>query len=286
MSQGESGESMENVVPLPFAAKKMIPTCIDGRDETRFAIARPGGAAGLLMDVLAAASSFLPGEKKMGEAEMEQVAEAVVKAIGGMGRFHFHTDTQAAHGLNQDQQLLEANIFQGCGFMKNAMIKPEQFGADPGIVSFVARFAARAVKQQGPLLYTVYQGEHDEQAVDIVRSRDSGLKHRKGTGGSDFVYHETFDRELVARAAREICALPGLTGFELERLETNIWSRAQANLEAIRKILASNLPVRVVEIADGRIRKVQEVGSVQQRIGAIVAESGMATPASGSRPLC
>jgi hypothetical protein len=262
---------MEIVVPESFAARKMIPTCIDGRDETRFAIARPGGAAGLLMDVLAAAPSFLPEGKKIEEDRREQIAGAVVNALGGMDRFHFHTDTHAARGLTQDRQLLEANIFRGCAFLTTALERGDRFGIDREIMSFVARFAARAVRRQGPLLYSVYQGEHDEQAIDIVRSWDSGLKHRKGTGGSDFVYHETFDRELVARVAKEIRLLPGLASLDLTGLEAIVWSRAQANLGAIVAILAPELPVRIVEIAGGQIRKVQESECVREGPGVTVA---------------
>lgn len=153
--------------------------CIDGRyiGNNLPPLARPGGDAGSLMEMLAINDTLSLGLKNA------EVANRLVAIVGGYERFHFHTD------MHHPTKII------GCGHIKEVLQNHTSYGLTIVSVTFLQDFL-NTITEKGASI-TILNGDHTEGALLIVKGEDWSVE----PDNKIFVYHKTLDdqrRKLIA----------------------------------------------------------------------------------------
>ncbi len=218
--------------------------CVDGRYEDIQNMplgAKPGGDVG---DVMAAFGALNLLRK---ELEPQLVIDAALKLVGGEKNFNFHTDTHAD----------PSDVGLGCGHFKQAKLDPIAYGVTQEQMDYLANALPGLLKQGAQ--QEVLRGDHAEQAVVVVDSKDYGLLPLLRDGEDlkeTFVYQKTLhlkQLDSLANLLQETLASKGevVESTDIRKALEEAFGR---QLTETLKRLAEGLPLYVAKIgADGQI---------------------------------
>lgn len=238
-----TAEQLENFVnsnKFSITDENKLARCVDGRYENldNFpAIAKPGADGGDVMAAFGAINLLgknLPNEK---------VLDAVLAAVGGPGKFCFHTDEHSEHD--------NAGTGMGCGHMKKAKLEPDAYGLKQEQIDFLFDQLPKLVESKAH--QEVLKGDHEETAVVVVESDEYSLKPllRTESGVEEvFVYQKTLHEQQLDQITRNLQEAILETGEVVEESEvaTALRDSFATQLTATLSRLAAGLPVYHVKI--------------------------------------
>lgn len=256
-------------------------SCVDGRDS-HAVIGTPGGDAGELLLALAAAEQA--GSKPLAAREVETVIDAWLDAFG---RLYIHSDVHALQALRArlladprfarsapqlaDVTSIEALVRHpprelaplllehllapesvGCGHLRSMLLAPDSYQVRKElVVSVLQGIFQRLWRAPESIDWVVLSGEHDEQAVVVVRLAGEIRPYTKVPAiapaselGQAFVAHPQVTAYLREQNASFLLEqLPALRQrVSLAELGATFRSLADTQLAATLERLAAGLP--------------------------------------------
>lgn len=190
---------------LNYVKNNTIPSkegrqCVDGRyplgGESSGMIARPGADMGYVMILLA-----LNKEKSWGLTP-EQIVDAVYSVITrNNGQFYKHTDHHATStDGSTSNDYSERHVITGCSHIANAcnpdlcMLYAVDFYDSRNALTHIRQRMIKGDKIKRENL----DGEHNEQAVLIIKSKEKTVNHRNNDE-MYFVYDKARDNEFMKK---------------------------------------------------------------------------------------
>jgi hypothetical protein len=224
---------------------KFLSRCIDGRYKNNSklpALALPGGDLGQLALLIACVNDFSL------EIDYEKVFQSLIKVIGGLKNFSYHTDSH--HG----------GLALGCGHFTQILKDFVAYNLQKKDIEFLEE-KLKFLKKEG-VLPTVLEGNHDEGAILIVKGNfgifprfiietDEGKKEV-----STFVYQKTLVDErhrVLVKKLIEDKAVKLFDNLDEEYLYEILSEEGEIHLLETVNRLASDLPLYEV-IFDNRGR--------------------------------
>jgi hypothetical protein len=224
---------------------KFLSRCIDGRYKNNSklpALALPGGDLGQLALIIACANDFGL------EIDYEKVFQSLIKVIGGIKNFSYHTDSH--HG----------GLALGCGHFGQMIKDFVAYNLQKKDIQFLEE-KLKFLKKEG-VLPTVLEGNHDEGAILIVKGNfgifprfiietDEGKKEV-----SVFVYQQTLvdkRHRFLVKKLIEDKAVRLFDNLDEEYLYEVLSEEGEIHLLKTLNCLASDLPLFEV-IFDNRGR--------------------------------
>ncbi|MCL4364010.1 hypothetical protein M1328_02110 [Patescibacteria group bacterium] len=236
--------------------EKFFSRCIDGRyknDNDLAPQAFPGGDLGELAMILAAGNSY------GFSVDPQKALSALIKVVGGVKEFRFHTDHHAD----------EKAIAGGCGHFKQINLDPKAFHLEEKDVDFMKKELAKIKKQGGQEI--VLEGDHLEGAVLLVNGNwgvfnQGNLDTEMGQRFAEaFVYQQTFTNEKHRILAKELIkskAIGFSHGEDEEYLYEALSDISEQHLMETAKRLAKGLPIYGIVFADNGSFQIKEQGNV------------------------
>jgi len=235
--------------------EKFISRCIDGRYEKNSklksqmsklennyflpALAIPGADLGELALILACANNF------GFEIDHEKVFQSLIKVIGGLKNFSYHTDSH--HG----------GLALGCGHFGQILKDFIAYNLQKKDVNFLEK-KLKFLEKQG-VLPVVLQGEHNEGAVLLIKGNwavypryylatDEGKKLIEV-----FVYHQSLAderRKILSKRLIDDGAVILYPGCEVDYLYQVMSNEAENHFFETLNRLAKDLPIYSVVFDD------------------------------------
>lgn len=190
-------EVLENFIhhnKVTVTTANLLDRCVDGRyqygDTTDFAaIAKPGASAG---DVVLAFGAVNRLQKQLPN---QTILDTVVKSLGGIQNFMFHTD-QKAVDAGKDHGM-------GCGHLRFARTEPDAYGVASDQMEFL--FAKLPELLQQGASQIVLEGDHRETDVVVIDSEEFSLRPQRDINGQHeevFVYQENLHANQLDTLAK------------------------------------------------------------------------------------
>ena len=236
--------------------EKFFSRCIDGRYKNSDNLAPqafPGGDLGELAMILAAGNSY------GFSVDPKKALNALIKIVGGVKEFRFHTDHHAD----------EKAVAGGCGHFKQISLDPKAYNLEEKNLDFM-RIELVKIKKQGGQ-ETVLEGDHLEGAVLLVSGNwgvfnQGNLDMETGKRFVEvFVYQQTFTNEKHRVLAKELIkskAIGFSHGEDEEYLYEALSDVSEQHLMETAKRLAKGLPIYGVVFADNGSFQIKEQGTV------------------------
>jgi hypothetical protein len=214
---------------------KFFSRCIDGRYKNNSklpALALPGGDLGDLALIIACSNDFGL------EIDYEKVFQSLIKVIGGIKNFSYHTDSH--HG----------GLALGCSHFGQILKDFVAYNLQKKDIQFLEE-KLKFLKKEG-VLPTVLEGNHDEGAILIIKGNfgifprfiietDEGKKEV-----SVFVYQQTLvdkRHRVLAKKLIEDKAIKLFDNLDEEYLYEVLSEEGEIHLLETLNRLASDLPL-------------------------------------------
>jgi hypothetical protein len=229
----EEAQAFVEMSSKPLEDENKYSRCVDGRYEniSNFPmIAKPGADAG---DVMAAFGALNLLQINL---PSEIVLNAVISAIGGVGKFNFHTDDHAE----------PTDIGYGCGHIRQAKEDPAAYGVTQEQIDFIFNELPKLLEQGAH--QEVLHGLHAEQAVIVVDSESYGVLPLLRIGENVrevFIYQKNLHRQqldALSKLLQEAIAAQGQV-VEDHAIRKALDDAFGKQLSETLKRLADGLPV-------------------------------------------
>lgn len=213
--------------------------CIDDRssdsEDRERPISVPGGALGIVMDVLGACTLLRRAGKHV-TVEPKQAVEAVSQAIGPI---LYHTDEKSVKNRG-----IECG---GCGHCNGALTYPSKYLLTEDDAKYFVEEGLREIKEdlkKFGVKPTVYKGGHAASAVIIVNGQDIDLPSVGRDGERIYVYHKDYHSLLLKLVSHEMKLLLSehTQGVSEKELDDALEESAKIRLNVTLEKLTVGLP--------------------------------------------
>jgi len=109
---------------------------------------------------------------------MTKLTHILTNVVGGVKNLAFHTDTHALHDYGI-----------GCGHLRLAKNKPDDYGLTDAEVQFVLDFMNESIKHGSTNI--ILDGHHGERGVMIIDSATHSVYNKNKEGHQVFIFHKT-----------------------------------------------------------------------------------------------
>lgn len=208
-----------------------VARCIDGRYAKKAdlaPLAKPGADIGDLMMLLSTNNEYQLG------FTAEMLFNVFIEVIGGWKNFRAHTDTH-----HNDP----AHIFFGDSYFHQAFVDPEAFSLTKVDMEYIHDLLESHEKDYE---FTVLEGDHEERAVVIVKSKTFSIYPQRNTPFFQaYIYQKTLDNKRRRLLAQHLLPHIPLEGIQFtEEYLYEVMSQVADNqfLEIINR-LAKTLPI-------------------------------------------
>lgn len=258
-------------------------SCVDGRQEKGL-IGTPGGNAGEFILFLATIEKC---GQEIDESQLDSILERYFEKFG---KFYIHTDKHALERaeVSEDElksppsekrkeELLETltdTVNMGCGHLKLMIENAEEYGVRSELARKAIKSILRAYWETDNVDFEVLEGDHKEGAVvnvlveiegEITNNTEIPTISPNVGGAQMFVNHPQVSEFLRKLEDEELEYIMGVEGeaIDHDRFQEKIKELANQQLNSTVKRLAKGLPVYSIFFKNGKLDRIEQVGSVE-----------------------